>query len=510
MTIRHQRFCHLLAAIYLAILAALPASANSPVGNVAFENSGSPEAQEPFLRGLALLHDFEYSRAAEAFREAQQVDPDFAMAYWGEAMTYNHPVWMEQDQDKALRALERLGKKPKDRLAAAKTERERAYLNAIERLYGAGDKKSRDFAYHDAMRAVHETYPDDVNATAFYALSTLGLAHDGRDFALYMRSAALLEEVFPDNRSHPGVLHYLIHSYDDPVHAPLGLRAARLYADVAPDAGHAQHMTSHIFVAMGMWDEVIARNQQAIKVVNRQRAEAGQEPGFCGHYNEWLVYGLLQQGKVDRADVVIAACRANAQRELADKPAKEALEPYRSQVFSWSDMAMRRVMETGTSDAETALDLPEGTYLKSRLLRAYGDVIAARGDNEKLQAAHQSLQSISEAIRQAEADLPDVAPTFPQQRKVLLLQASGLEKLSADRQLEGIVDLRAAADLEASLPPEFGPPAIPKPGFELLGEELERLGQFDQAREAFKKALALAPNRRLSVLGLKRVDSNNL
>ena len=165
----------------------------SEVGTVSFPNSGAPEAQEPFQRGIALLHNFEYRSAIEAFQI----------------------------------------------------------------LYGKGDKRERDRAYAKAMAELHENYPGDVEVTVFYALSLLGTAHEGRDFATYMRSAALLEEVYPDNPWHPGVLHYLIHCYDDPIHAPLGLRAARTYAKVAPAAAHAQHMTSHIFVAMGMWNDVV-------------------------------------------------------------------------------------------------------------------------------------------------------------------------------------------------------------------------------------------------------------
>ncbi len=213
----------------LLLAATVPAAAETGVGEVAFANSGAPAAQEAFLRGLALLHNFEYPDAAAEFRKAQEIDPGFAMAYWGEAMTHTHPIWMQQDRAAARAILDRLGASAEARLAKAGTERERDYLRTLEVLYGDGTKEARDFRYADAMAALHQRYPDDVDATAFYALSLLGTAHQGRDFAIYMRSAALLEEVFPAHRHHPGVLHYLIHSYDDPVHAPLGMRAARLY-----------------------------------------------------------------------------------------------------------------------------------------------------------------------------------------------------------------------------------------------------------------------------------------
>ncbi|HEX7676549.1 MAG TPA: hypothetical protein VF713_00380, partial [Thermoanaerobaculia bacterium] len=150
----------------ITLLFAANALAQNDAGEVSFANSGAAEAQQAFLHGLALLHDFEYVDAAEAFRSAQKIDPSFAMAYWGEAMTYTHPVWFQQDAAAARATLQRLGATPEERLAKAKTERERDYLRAVDVLYGAGTKDERDFKYADAMRAVHERYPDDVDATA--------------------------------------------------------------------------------------------------------------------------------------------------------------------------------------------------------------------------------------------------------------------------------------------------------------------------------------------------------
>ena len=229
-------------------------------GQVSFSNSGSAAAQPEFLLGLAQLHNFEYPDAADHFRKAQQVDPDFAMAYWGEAMTKTHPLWYQQEVAAAREVLGHLGATPEARLAKARTEREKAYLRAVEILYGEGTKEQRDKSYESAMADLHRQYPEDVDAASFYALAILGTAEQGRDFATYMKAAAVLEEVFPQHPSHPGVVHYLIHCYDDSIHAPLGLRAARIYSKIASEAGHAQHMTSHIFLALGMWDAVAKAN----------------------------------------------------------------------------------------------------------------------------------------------------------------------------------------------------------------------------------------------------------
>ncbi|QIK95710.1 hypothetical protein G7076_03815 [Sphingomonas sp. HDW15A] len=219
------------------------------------------------------------------------------------------------------------------------------WLDAVETLYGAGSKVDRDRAYHLKMRALHEADPTDIDARTFYALATLGLAHEGRNTALYMKSAALLEEAFPDHPDHPGLLHYMIHSYDDPAHAPLGERAAARYAKVAPDAGHAQHMISHIYLALGRWAEVERANVIADQVVDKKAAESGLPPTSCGHYNEWLAYALDQQGKDSRP--LIDACGAQAFAALKTNSDKSTLGAVRSLFNNWTTIAVRHGVDTG-------------------------------------------------------------------------------------------------------------------------------------------------------------------
>jgi tetratricopeptide (TPR) repeat protein len=487
------------------LLVAAPAGAAAPpaaeVGKVVFANSGAPASQAPFLRGLGLLHNFEYSAAAAAFREAQTADPGFALAYWGEAMTYNHPVWLEQDAAAARAVLARLGGSREIRLAKARTDRERAWLDAVETLYGDGSKEERDRLYSAKMGALFAGRPNDVEARAFYALSLLGLAHQGRDVPLYMRAAALLEEVFPDNRTHPGVLHYLIHSYDDPAHAPLGLRAARLYDKVAPEAGHALHMTSHIFVALGQWEEVERANVAAMTVVDRQRAAAGRPPAHCGHYADWLAYARLQRADPE-AGAQVRLCRDEAAAELASAPFTTPIEAYRSSALSWAGLALRQLIDTGRWDGPGALALPEGRYLMTRVALAYGDVLAAAGDSAKARSAHARRSAAVDALSRARGSTPSEDPQASRRSAIILLQASGLEKLAAGDKEGGVADLRAAAVEEAAMPAEYGPPAIPKPSFELLGDALLRLGRKPEAADAYRRALAAAPGRRLSERGL--------
>src|SRR6059058_4485928 len=286
----------------LACLAAGPASAQAPrLGTIDFPTAGAPAARAPFIRGVLLLHSFEYGDAARAFREAQRLDSGFALAYWGEAMTYTHPVWNEQDGNAARAALQRLAATRDARRAKAPTRREQAYLDAVEILYGDGSKAVRDTAYSLAMGRLVARFPADREAKVFYALSLLGLNQGVRDVPSYLRAAAIVDTVFRENPNHPGAAHLLIHSYDDPIHAPLGLAAARAYSKIAPDAAHAQHMTTHIFLALGMWDEVVAQNVVAVR----------QTAAVPGHYTEWLGYGYLQAGRFGESRSVLDSVRAH-------------------------------------------------------------------------------------------------------------------------------------------------------------------------------------------------------
>lgn len=482
----------------LIFLAPGPGRAAGRLGEISFANSGAPAAQAPFIRGLALLHNFEYGDAAIAFREAQAADPGFAMAWWGEAMTYNHPVWMEQDADKARRALASFGPTPGARLSKAGTEREKAWFRAVETLYGPGDKEDRDLRYAEEMARLHERFPTDVDATAFYALSLLGTAHDGRDFATYMRAAALLEEVLPTHPNHPGVLHYMIHSYDDPIHAPLGMRAARLYGPLAAGAPHALHMTSHIFIALGMWDEVIAANLAAMGAGNAQRRAKGLAPEPCGHSREWLAYGYLQERRLAQADAMIADCRRMAIAELARPPGPAADRRW-SELTSYADMATRSVIDTGRPAEPLPAAIEQADNGPARFMLAYGEAMAAPADAARLRAAVERWGALRRELQPAPKGM---AKDSSGREQLMIDQIAALELVAAGQADAGIAALRQAAASETAMPLEFGPPTPPKPTLELLGDVLLGAKQPDQAAQAYAAALARAPERTLSLQGL--------
>jgi hypothetical protein len=282
---------------------------------VAFANSGAPSAQPPFQRGLALLHSFEYDEAAEAFRDAQRADSSFAMAFWGEAVTYSHLLWGEDDPSAARRALERLAPTRDARLARAGSARERAYGTAIEALYADGDLASRVRGFADGMRQVAATYPDDPDAAALTSLALMFSGYVGQlpdDARRAAREDAIVfaERVFKQYPQHPGGVHYLIHATDEPALAARGLEAARRYAALAPEAEHALHMPSHIFVQLGIWDDAVASNERAwaasrAEVASRKLSNAD----LSFHSLQWLQYGYLQQGRYGKAHAIIDTAR---------------------------------------------------------------------------------------------------------------------------------------------------------------------------------------------------------
>ncbi|MEM6494613.1 MAG: tetratricopeptide repeat protein [Pseudomonadota bacterium] len=481
-----------------------PASERVGTEFMVFETGVTGEAHEQFLRGLALLHNFEYSRAAAAFRKAQAADPDWVMPYWGEAMTHNHPLWEYQDRSAALAALAKLAPTPDERFFKSRSGKEAVWLSAVEALYGPeGTKEERDFDYLRVMQAFLAREPDDVDIRAFTGLAVLGVSHGGRDIALYMEAAGVLEPGFMTHERHPGILHYLIHSYDDPVHATLGRRMAERYALVAPDAGHAQHMISHIYHALGEWEASEKANVLADAVVDRQRAVQGRAENFCGHYNEWLVYALVQQGK--DASALVEGCRAQAVAEIASNPPQGRIGPYRSASSSYTTIALY----AGTSGGAWAepVDWPQQGYLKARFDMAYARLLQSRDDRRGAASALADMEQLHELILEAlPKERPDETGLQAWNARILA-QGMGIYLLASGDTENGIAALREAAQTEAAMPIVFGPPAVEKPSAELLGEELLKLGRYQEAAEAFRAALRFAPNRKLSNEGLAAAEA---
>ena len=388
------------------------------------------------------------------------------MAYWGEAMTYNHPVWDQQDREAALGVLRRLGSSPSDRAERAADPRERAWLEAAEILYGEGSKIRRDTLYAAAMERLAGRYPDDLEVQSFYALSLMGMSQTTRVVPTYMRAGAIALDAMKKNPDHPGAAHYVIHAFDDPVHAPVGLPAARAYSGIAPGAAHAQHMTTHIFLALGMWDEVVSQNIIA--------SGPDSSRWLPGHYTSWLGYGLLQQGRfaesrahLERVQRNLGSGRPGQRGSLMFMRANHLIN-----AEAWTDTSVRFPIDSsGASPASLAMDAFAIGYADLQ----QGNLAGARDRLSRL----------------------DAAP-------VLRLELEGLLRIAHQDIAGGLALLRQATAIEDTMPMAFGPPDIMKPSHELLGEQLLKLGRNAEAKRAFQRALALAPGRLRSLLGLHR------
>ena len=517
------------------------------LGTIDFPTSGNAAAQPLFIKGVLLMHSFEYEDAREAFVEAQKAEPGFAMAYWGEAMTFNHAVWQRTSPDLAKAALAKLAATPDARRAKAATEKEKDWLGAVEKLFGPGEKLARDLAYAESMRRMHDKYPADDEVTSFYALAILGTSHGGRDFSIYMRAAALVEQVYAKNPQHPGAAHYLIHAYDDPVHAPLGLRYADAYAKIAPSASHALHMPSHIYVAMGMWDESAAINERSVKAADARREAKKLDVDQRGfHALLWLVYSYTQQGRYDEARGILTQIEAAAKESGSERTRTHlalARAAWLIETRKWGE-AKTPVMAKGLPKDAAIAELfaigfaavrsgnRPGAANAMQQMAALMEEAPVNGAPVRSTPAAPGRPGVAPIVKGPVAVAPPgvkpiapQAPSAPQAPQAPGMSATGLptggggdprvpqvmaQQLEAallfveGRREEALVLARQAAVVEAGLPFEFGPPVPVKPVNEQVGEMLMDLRRPREAMEAFELSLKRTPRRTLSLLGLAR------
>jgi len=505
--------------VLFAFLATGVNAQNAQLGKVEFQTSGSEQAQAHFLRGLAALHSFWYEEALEAFHDSTAAEPDFMMGYWGEAMAYNHPLWSEQDTAAARLVIAKIKETPK------LSPRERSYLNAVKILYGEGEKSARDSAYSAAMEKIYLDYPEDLDAAAFYSLSLLGIVDfQDKSYRLQAKAGAIAMEVFEKNPNHPGAAHYIIHAFDDPSHAILALPAARRYAEIAPEAHHARHMPSHIFLQLGMWRAAAASNESAWESSDAWMKRKNLSPSVRDYHSlHWLLYVYLQQGRYSKAEELLALMK----KVMTESTYDNKLRPgyYEN---TYANMAAAFVVETERWNlANVLFDSARAARMESSDQPTTGghaghDAMpsASPGSKATVRTSNKNLmlplfiRGMASAIGNGVEARQNLAKLMALRsgadaNKIMALQVGELEiealAASKKKNYARAIDLmKRATFLEEEMGPPSGPPGLIKPANELFGEILLEAGKPVQAAEQFKIALLRQPNRARSLLGLAR------
>jgi hypothetical protein len=476
------------------------------LGVVNIEISGKEKAIPHFEKGLLLLHSFEYEDAREAFKKAQDEDPKMPMAYWGEAMTYNHSLWGEQDYDNAVSALEHV-----DAIDLTKqaSELERDFIKAVQILYQPEmDKLERDVAYADFMAGLAEKYPANHEIAAFYALSLLGSVPEGRDDTIYGKGALIAKSVLEENPNHPGALHYLIHSYDDPAHATLALDAANSYSKVAPDASHALHMPSHIFVAMGMWDKVIASNINSYQASLNRMDRKGLDNDARGyHAYHWLEYGQLQTENKEEAKKMVFDMQQYA-KETPTKRGRLHLVflkgTYLVETNDWNSEVAQIPIDI--SDLNVSIrsqhHFLEGmkAYTKNDAIQLDSIISIMGADyNRESFIVSNNNAKICAGVSRDKASQTDLTEAQVRQLQLQALLATlNNDFILAEKHfLESI-------QLEESLSYSYGPPFIQKPTRELFADWLLVRTRTEEAATQYELTLKNAPKRLLAMKGVEK------
>ena len=470
------------------------------LGRVTFQTSCSSGAHAIFIRGMTLLHSFEYPQAEAAFNEAAATDPSCTIAHWGAAMSLYHPLWAPPTKAELERAQASLAKAD---AMPAKTDRERDYVAAIETFFRDPDKldhKTRALAYNAAMEALYKRYPDDREAAVFYALSQIAIGTQDNDpnFSREKSAASILNAVLKEEPDHPGVAHYLIHNFDYPPLAELAVPAARSYARIAPDSPHAQHMPSHIFTRLGMWDDSIASNlksEAASKALTKSEGFDGASPEQL-HAMDYLAYAYLQTGQEAKAEAVLADLNA----------IQRVNQPIFTVAYAATAIPARILLENRRWKEAAALQLQDNV---SKLVplenfqwagahvhfaRAVG--AARSGDAALARAEAGKLKAIEDALV-----VPSGTYDWRKQVSIERQVAAAWATFAEGKKDDALREMRAAADLDDATEKHPVTPGAILPAREQLGEMLLELKQPAAAEPEFEASLKRAPKRLTGLYG---------
>lgn len=484
----------------------------SKLGKLNIEITCSEEANKEFHEGLLLLHSFQFDDAGEKFLKAQQLDSTCAMAFWGEAMSHNHPLWREQDKEEALSILQRLGPDQEGQRLAFKTPLEQDMFDAIRILYGKGTKKENDKAYAEFMESLHVKYPENHEVQAFYALSLLGSIEDDRQADLYEKGAKIAQSIISENPQHPGALHYLIHSYDDPDNAHKALNAADRYSQVAPDAAHALHMPSHIYVALGKWDKVISSNIAAVAASKERKERKGLElKAIDFHSLKWQMYGHLQRGEFDKARILVEEMEGYCEKENSSKAVSHTVmmkAAYLTETNQWDDPMLQ--------DQVDYSDLPIqifGTRSYMLGMAAYHDQDADSliqiidEMSTQMREAEKNVLMASTAMCSGNYDRKRPTMNHVKRTKVMQLQLKAQLAMMQDEQTKAESLMKEAMKTEEATTYLYGPPEIVKPSHEMYADWLVEKDRHKEAKTFYTKVLERAPQRYIPTQALEKIKA---
>ena len=473
------------------------------LGVVNFKTSCTPKAQKQFNHAVAWLHSFEYEEAEKTFTEVAVADPQCGMAYWGVAMSNYHPLWVPPtpaELKKGWSAVE------KAKAAGTKTQREQDYIAAIEIFYKDHDKldhRTRAFAYSDAMKQLYARNPSDREASVFYALTLIatGMMSADKSYAREKQAAEILNNVLAQEPQHPGVSHYLIHSYDYPALAQLALPAARSYAKIAPASAHAQHMPSHIFTRLGLWPEAIRSNldaQAAAKAFATRNKMTGAWDEQL-HAMDYLAYAYLQRAQDKHAAGV-----------LEELKKIQKVEPQTFKVaYAYTAIPARYVLERRQWSEAAKLSVPEEEWkdfpwqrfpwatAHIHFARAIG--AARSGDTATARAAVEKLDSIRQSLSEVKGEY-----NWAKQVDIQRMMASAWLANAQGKNEEALRVLRAAADLDDATEKHPVTPGSIFPAREQLGELLLELNQPAEALKEFETSFRNTPQRFNGLYGAAR------
>ena len=515
--LRSHRCISLLIALATTLAAGHLKSADTPepgdlrgVGKVTFPITCAPDVQSDFARGVALLHSFFYEEARRVFTSLTERDPKCAMAYWGIAMTWWHPIWTPPTPDEM-----RAGKAAIEKAMSmsAGTDRERGFITALNTYYNTPDNsaagpvgqschgpvgaRDRVVAYEKAMRQLRNKYPDDFEVQTFYAFAVLGVGYatpNDTTLSKQVEAAGILEKLWKQNANHPGVVHYLIHSYDYPQFAQRGLIAAKTYNSIAPWVPHALHMPSHIFTRLGMWDESIAANQASAEASRAYAAMRHRDATEAEelHALDYMAYSYLQEARDAEAKKIVDA----AAKVRKTNPVLEF-----SAAYALAAIPTRYAFERNDWAAAANLAIPNlphwSLFPFMEALIEYGHALgrAHTGDLEGARKAIARMRQLRDETKGPKFDY------FKNHLDLQMQAASAWLAAAEGRKEEAIDMLRRAADSEDILGKHPVSPGAFVPVREQLGTLLLETGQAKRAKGEFEAGLKIYPGRFRSLYG---------